>query len=118
MADKKIIWHKVSEEMAFLPWQANGMCIVEAGGKKITLAKLGMEVYAFAHKCPHASGIMADGHINAAGQVSCPLHRYRFDMRNGRNSSGEGYFLKTYLVNIRPDGLYIGWEDKGLLSIW
>jgi 3-phenylpropionate/trans-cinnamate dioxygenase ferredoxin subunit len=86
-----------------------------AGEKKLTLGRHNGRVFAFAHKCPHASGIMADGYINAAGQVTCPLHRYRFSMENGRNTSGEGYFLKTYPVEMREDGVYVG-IDRGFLG--
>lgn len=109
----KTLWHKIADNEQLINWQENNMCIVEAGDKKLTLARFKDELYAFAQKCPHASGIMADGYINAAGQVTCPLHRYRFDMKNGRNTTGEGYYLKTYLVEKREDGIYIGWEDKG-----
>lgn len=111
-------WYKISDFEESLPWQDNNMCLVTAGDKKLTLARFNGQLYAFAYKCPHASGIMADGYLNAAGQVTCPLHRYRFDIKNGRNTSGEGYFLKTYLVEKRPEGIFAGWEDKGFLGIW
>ena len=113
----KITWYKIAETESLIAWQANNMCIVEAGDKKLTLARFNGGLYAFAQKCPHASGIMADGYINAAGQVSCPVHRYRFDMKNGRNTSGEGYHLKTYQVEIREDGIYIGFENKGFWGL-
>ena len=113
MTDSVWTWYKVGEHKDTIAWQENNMCIVEAGNKKITLAQLSGQLFAFAHKCPHASGIMADGYINAAGQVTCPLHRYRFDIKNGRNTSGEGYYLKTYRVETREDGIYVGWEEKG-----
>ena len=112
------IWYKIADFEESLPWQQNNMCLVTAGDKKMTLARCNGQLFAFAYKCPHASGIMADGYLNAAGQVTCPLHRYRFDIKNGRNTSGEGYFLKTYLVEKRPEGIFAGWEDKGFLSIW
>lgn len=113
MAQKPVTWHKIGESEQAIEWQANNMCILEAGSRKITLARFQNRLFAFAHKCPHASGIMADGYINAAGQVTCPLHRYRFDMGNGRNTSGEGYYLTTYLVEQRTDGIYVGWEERG-----
>jgi len=113
MFDASRSWYKIGESEADIAWQDNDMCIVHAGDKKITLARHNGKIFAFAHKCPHASGILADGYINAAGQVTCPLHRYRFDMQNGRNTSGEGYFLKTYQVEARADGIYVGLENKG-----
>ncbi len=113
MFDASKNWYKIGESDADIAWQDNDMCIVYVNDKKLTLARHNGKLFAFAHKCPHASGIMADGYINAAGQVTCPLHRYRFDMQNGRNTSGEGYFLKTYLVEARADGIYVGLENKG-----
>jgi len=104
-SDKK--WHKIGEVEAEFQWQNNQMCIIEVEGKKITLAKHQEGLYAFAYKCPHASGIMADGFVDALGQVVCPLHRYRFNIKNGRNMSGEGYYLKTYPLEQRADGIYI-----------
>ena len=113
MIDTSRNWYKIGESEADLVWQDNNMCIVYANEKKLTLARHNGKLFAFAHKCPHAGGIIADGYINAAGQVTCPLHRYRFNMQNGRNTSGEGYFLKTYPVETRADGIYIGIENKG-----
>lgn len=113
---KKIKWHKFADALSEIPWQDNKMAIVEVGGKKITIALFNEGLYAFAHKCPHASGIMADGFIDAMGNAVCPLHRYKFSLTNGRNVSGEGYYLKTYATEIREDGVYIGFEESGLFS--
>ena len=113
---KEIKWYKVVEDITMLQFQQNNMCIAEANGKKITVAKHNNSLFAFAHKCPHASGIMADGFINALGNVVCPLHRFTFNIQNGRNTSGEGYYLKTYLVEEREDGVFVGMEKTGLLG--
>ena len=37
-------------------------------------------------------------------------------LRNGRDANGEGYKLKTYPVEIRPDGIYIGLDEGGLFK--
>lgn len=84
--------------------------------KKITLAKAGDNLFACAYKCPHASGILADGFIDAMDNIVCPVHRYKFSLQNGRDTSGEGYHLKTYAVEVREDGVYIGFEEKGLFG--
>jgi len=108
-----IAWEKIADSIEAIPFQANQMCIVAAHGKSITLATYQNQLYAFAHKCPHASGIMATGFIDAAGNAVCPLHRYKFNIANGRNTSGEGYYLATYLVEVRPnDGIYIGMKQS------
>jgi len=112
MADRTIKWHKIADSQHELPWQQNNLAIVEAGGKKITLAKVNNEVFACAYKCPHASGLLADGFIDAVGNIVCPLHRYKFNPTNGRNVSGEGYYLKVYAVEEREAGLFVGFEEN------
>ena len=113
---KKIEWIKIADSITALPWQDNDLCPMEAGGKKIALARYKDKVYAFAPKCPHAGGTLTEGVLDAAGHVVCPLHRYKFELNKGRNVSGEGYYLKVYAVECRPDGIYIGFEEKGFLS--
>ncbi|MFB6455817.1 Rieske (2Fe-2S) protein [Chitinophaga sp. Hz27] len=110
---KQYTWHKLDE--LSLPLRDNDINILEVNGKKLSCTRFQGQLFAFAHKCPHASGIMADGFIDNAGNVVCPLHRYRFDIRNGRNTSGEGYFLKTYPIEQREDGIYLGMEKSGWL---
>lgn len=105
-------WFKVAESASLLSWQSNNMCVVEVNGKKISLANFNNKVFAFAYKCPHAGGIMANGFLDALGNVICPLHRYKFSLDKGRNVTGEGYHLKTYVVEERADGLYVGLEEK------
>ncbi len=75
--------------------------------------------FAFAYKCPHAGGILADGYIDALGNVVCPLHRYKYNMENGRNVSGEGYYLKHWPVELREEGVFVGMEESsGLWNIF
>lgn len=116
MNSNAVKWYKIADSISLLPWQTNAMCIIEINGKKISLGQHNNQVFAFAHKCPHAGGIMADGFIDSIGNVVCPLHRYKFSLDKGRNVTGEGYYLKTYKVEEREDGLYIGLEEKGFLS--
>lgn len=108
-------WVKIADTITEIPWQENGMCIIQVEGKTITIARKEEALFAFAYKCPHAGGIMANGYMDAAGNVVCPLHRYRFNMANGRNSSGEGYYLKTYGIRVIDGAIYIGFK-KGLFS--
>jgi 3-phenylpropionate/trans-cinnamate dioxygenase ferredoxin subunit len=112
MSATEMHWVLVTDAPLSLDWPDNQLLDLEVDGKKITLAKFKDGYFAFAQKCPHASGRMAQGYINPLGQVVCPLHRYAFDMKNGRNTTGEGYFLKTYPVELRPHGLFIGFKPN------
>jgi|SRR5690606_11218347 len=78
------------------------------GNKIVTLLRKGDIVYAFAATCPHAGGRLCDGWVDMEGRIVCPDHKYRFDPANGRNTSGEGYKLKTYPVEIREENIYVG----------
>ena len=111
---KPLEWKLITEAPLTLHFASNNMLEWELDGRKFTLAKWKDSYFAFASKCPHASGKMAQGYINPLGQVVCPLHRYCFDMKNGRNSSGEGYFLKTYPVELRDGALFIGFQANSL----
>jgi 3-phenylpropionate/trans-cinnamate dioxygenase ferredoxin subunit len=112
MSTGEMHWVLITDAPASLDWPDNYLLDLEVDGKKITLAKFKDGYFAFAQKCPHASGRMAQGYINPLGQVVCPLHRYAFDMKNGRNTTGEGYFLKTYPVELRPEGIFIGFKPN------
>ncbi len=101
-------WYKIAESEEELDFAANNMALGEVDGKKITIGRHQGQLFAFAYKCPHASGLLANGFIDALGNVVCPLHRYKFSMANGRNVSGEGYYLKHWPVEVRADGIYVG----------
>ncbi len=109
---KQYNWHRVED----LPMANQEITVLDVHGKKICCTRYEGSLYAFAYKCPHASGIMADGFIDDSGNVVCPLHRYRFSVKNGYNSSGEGFYLKTYPLEQREDGVYIGLEKTGLFG--
>ena len=113
MTEKKYTWHKIADHINEIDFAANNIAVAELHGKKICLAKFRESVFAFAFKCPHAGGILADGYIDALGNVVCPLHRYKYDIKNGRNVSGEGYYLKHWPVEQKNNGLFVGIEDSG-----
>jgi len=78
------------------------------GNKAVCLLRKSDTLYAFAATCPHAGAKLCEGWTDAQGRIVCPLHKYRFDPANGRNTSGEGYKLKTYPVEIREGVIHIG----------
>lgn len=118
MLNKKYTWKKIAGHINELSFADNNIAIAEYEGKKICIGRFGESVFAFAYKCPHAGGILAEGYIDALGNVVCPLHRYKYNMENGRNVSGEGYYLKHWPVEQRADGVYIGVEESGGLFGW
>ena len=113
---KKYKWHKIANDKSELVFPANGLLEVEAGGKRVCVAKVKDNLYVCSAKCPHAGGIIADGFIDALNNVVCPVHRYKYNLQNGGNVSGEGYYLKTYPIDEREDGVYIGIDSNTFLN--
>lgn len=101
-------WHKIAESLLEIervkgnPWQ------VRIAGRDICVVVHNGKAFGCAARCPHAGGNMAQGRVNDLGQIACPLHQYRFDLRTGCNISGEGYFLKCYPVEENEDGVFVG----------
>ena len=108
-----IKWIKIADSETELNIPGSGLLEVEVSGKKICLAR-GKELRACAARCPHAGGVIADGFVNENGVVTCPLHRYKFSLENGRNVSGEGFYLKTYPVRVTEEGVFVGLAEGGL----
>ena len=113
---KKYKWHKIADSLNEIEFASNNIAVVDLDGKNICLGKSNEGVFAFAYKCPHASGIMSEGYIDALGNVVCPVHRYKFSLKNGRNTSGEGYYLKTYPVEVRGEAIFVGIPEGGLFG--
>lgn len=81
--------------------------VVQVGSTKICLVRKSEEIFAFQHLCPHQSAPLHEGKINAFGQVICPLHHYRFDLRTGDVKSGSCPELKIYPAKLTGDGIEI-----------
>lgn len=110
MLSKNYKWHKIAESVLEVQNVMGNPCIVKVAGREICITVYKNEARACAAKCPHAGGLLHQGWLNPLGQLVCPLHRYVFDTKTGRNTSGEGYFLKTYPVMENDDGLFVGIE--------
>ena len=113
---RKIKWHRIAGNISELEFANNNIAVASCSNKQICVAHHKEKLYAFAYKCPHASGLLANADIDPLGNLVCPLHRYKYSMENGRNVSGEGYYLKTYPIETRDDGIYVGMEEPGLFG--
>lgn len=111
-------WIKVAESEAEISFNNNGLAELTAGDKVICMGRHEGKLFAFAPKCPHASGLLVSGWIDALGNVVCPLHRYKFCMKNGRNVSGEGYHLKHWPVMVDENGVFVGLKARSFLGLW
>jgi nitrite reductase/ring-hydroxylating ferredoxin subunit len=113
---KNYIWYKIAESLAEINFNDAGLATILVNNKTLCIALHQNKLFACTHKCPHASGNMNDGYIDAVGNIVCPIHRYKFSLHNGRNTSGEGYFLKTYAIEIRNEGIFVGFSQNNLFG--
>ena len=97
---------KIAGTEADLHFGENNIAVTEVSGKKVCIARHNTELFAFASGCPHAGAALNDGWLDAVGNVVCPLHGYKFNMKTGRDASGD-YFLKRWKVAVKEDGIYL-----------
>ena len=89
------------------------MKMVKIGEREIMLTKVGDNVYATQHRCPHMRAALSRGKLEGC-IVTCPAHGKRYDLSNGHpiglmsnnplTRSVSGFFsgggLATYPVKI------------------
>jgi len=113
---EKYKWQRIAAVIEEIHFSPNGLAEIDVNGKRICLSRHNNSIHACTAKCPHAGGTLAEGYLDVSGNIVCPLHRYKFNMQTGRNISGEGYYLKTFPVEIRDDGVFVGIADSSLFG--
>ncbi len=111
--EKKIIWHKLfdSAEAGNQMVKKGNVTTLTVGKKKICLAHNEEGFFAVNDKCPHNGASLGNGYCTKEGTVVCPVHRYSFDLKTGRARSGLGDCVETYPIEVREDGVFIGFRE-------
>jgi nitrite reductase/ring-hydroxylating ferredoxin subunit len=90
------------------------MRIVDAGGLRIGVVRIGGEAFAVHDRCPHQGAPLCTGPlgsrisyedgavVNQADVVvlACPWHHWEFDVRSGRSLFDERYRVRTFPTEI------------------
>jgi 3-phenylpropionate/trans-cinnamate dioxygenase ferredoxin subunit len=83
---------------------------VEVNGRPIVLVRYDGTIYALDDLCTHDGGSLGDGGA-IGGEIVCPRHGARFDIRTGAATRTPAAFgIKTYDVIIEGDDVYVGIE--------
>jgi nitrite reductase (NADH) small subunit len=70
------------------------------GGRQIAVFRTRDDVvYATQARCPHKSGLLADG-LMGDGKIICPLHSYKFDLATGAPLGNACASLRTFPVEV------------------
>ena len=108
--DQEENWIKIAGDINEISFPANNIAEIQFGNKSICLAKTSKGLRACSTKCPHARGDLSEGFLDKKGNIICPVHDYRFSLSTGRDTEGEGYFLKIYKLKETPQGIFIKLE--------
>lgn len=106
-------WIKVfdSEEALQNNVKPNSVFATTIKGEKILLVQHNNVFYAVQERCPHNGASMAHGFC-LKDELTCPVHRFRFNVVDGKSVSGGSYALKTYPVVIKQEGVFVGVKAK------
>ena len=63
------------------------------------------------NKCPHQGGPLGEGSIEN-GLLRCPWHGWDFDPITGKPPGGYDDGVATYPVEVRDDGIYVGFDEE------
>ncbi|MEI9919305.1 MAG: Rieske (2Fe-2S) protein [Bacteroidota bacterium] len=81
---------------------------VVIGSKRICLVLHGDNMLALDDKCSHNGESLSKGTVNYVGEVVCPWHGYRFNLKTGRESGERSRDLTTYPIKESEEGVFIG----------
>lgn len=78
------------------------------GEKRICLVLHAESMLAIEDKCSHNGEVLSKGTVNFLGEVICPWHGYRFNLKTGRESAERSRDLVTYPIRENEEGVFLG----------
>lgn len=78
------------------------------GNKRICLIRRGDDFFAVQDSCSHNGESLSKGKVNYLGEIVCPWHGYRFNIRTGNACDSSSPDLRTFPVRVDESGLYVG----------
>lgn len=105
MADLR--WYKIEEEIP----EGDFIRQVTIAKKKLCLLRHNGTLHLLQNSCPHAGGILSGGWCEK-DKLVCPIHRYSYDLNNGRGAEGQGDYIDIYPLREKPEGLYAGFRQS------
>ena len=102
-------WIKLfsSVEEAHQRLQEDSPQLLVVNGISICLVRRGNYLFAVENKCSHNGESLSKGAVNFLGEVVCPWHGYRFNVKTGRESGERSRDLITYPVKQNEEGVFI-----------
>ena len=77
-------------------------------GRKICVVYRDSKLFAVDDSCPHNGESLSKGTVNFQGEIVCPWHGQRFNLKTGREGSQQSHDLGTYPVKETEEGIFLG----------
>ena len=100
------IFSSIEEARTRLAGKKTQLLII--GNERICLAEFNDTFFAVQDACSHNGESLSKGIINYAGEIVCPWHNYRFDLKSGRACDSDSADLKRYPLKWDGTGFFIG----------
>lgn len=85
----------------------NKAMLVAAEGRSLALIRYEGSYYAIDNDCTHVGGPLCEGEISG-GEITCPWHAARFDIRSGEATAGPARTgVMSYAVRVEGDDVEI-----------
>ncbi len=78
-------------------------CLILLGETRLAVVRRGEAASVFGDRCPHAGGSLGVGWVEG-DELVCPLHRWRFRLRDGRCTDVGGHEAHRYASRVH-DGM-------------
>ena len=101
--------------------------MLEVGGQRVGLYRVGDELFALADRCPHRGAPICSGRIGtpieAEGDMlvlgrrrsvlRCPWHKWEFDIATGRSLVDDRLRVRTYAVRLEGEHVVVALDRTG-----
>lgn len=106
-------WYKIEVEIPTEDFVQQ----IKVDHKKLCLVQYQQKLFVVQNNCPHAGGILSGGWCKN-GHLVCPIHRWEYNLETGRGAEGQGDYIDTYPVIVKPDGIYVGLKQNWLKKLF
>jgi toluene monooxygenase system ferredoxin subunit len=79
-------------------WQGETLGI-EVRGRRLVVLNVAGQVCAYDDRCPHQGWPLSRGAL-CGQELTCALHRWRYDARTGAGINPDGVALRSYAVRV------------------
>jgi len=77
------------------------------GDTPVALFNIKGKIHAWDNRCPHRGASLADGNITE-NVIQCKFHLWKFDVNKACAVANPDIKVKSYSVEMRGDGIYLG----------